>query len=131
MPKFSRNEYIFTCSTLITLGKPTDLPYGLVLRGNSDRSLFPRLVIVNTPCPNLLFVNEIRIGNHLISTDNGLFDTVAWWNGGKGVKVNWPIINPGDTLLISAHYTGYVPPGYYVNGPFTTSFSIVGPEVQR
>jgi hypothetical protein len=131
MKKYSKKEYIFTCSAMVILGTGTNLLYGLILKMDSDRAIKPRRVVSNIAIPNMVFFTDIMCSSENVCTDNGLLDATVFWNLSKGRKVSWPTISVADATVIHAHYTGYVPPGYFVGQPYIISLSIIGPEVRR
>ena len=94
--------------------------------GNPRVTIRPKRLAINVPCPGLLSLTTIDIGNVNALVGGGAMDAFACNANSIGSAFDLPTVTPAYPVTIIANWTAIVPAGYAA-GAFGLSYTFFGP----
>lgn len=92
-----------------------------------DTHFKPERVVMNTPAPALVLVNEVKVGN-VAGTVGGIGDGWEYNANGVGVSLSLPRMTPSTKASFLGAFTTFVPPGYVPGNSFPLVMTFKGPS---
>jgi hypothetical protein len=108
-------------------GAPPVLGTSSSLSGTNtpDTHFKPERAVMNVPTPNLVLVNEIKVGN-VAGTVGGIGDAFEYSSVAVGTTLSLPRMTPSTKASFLGAFTSFVPPGYVPGSAFPLVITFKG-----
>jgi len=100
-------QYELPLSQAIVIGTPLGLMPNLT--ATPDTVIKPKRLVCNAPCPNFVFISDIKASNVSGSIASGVTDAYNYNAQSVGTNVHLPKLTPSTRVSITAAYSGMVP----------------------
>jgi hypothetical protein len=90
-----------------------------------DTHFKPERAVMNVPSPNLVLVNEIKVGN-VAGTVGGIGDGFEYASVAVGTTLSLPRMTPSTKASFLGAFTAFVPPGYVPGSSFPLVITFKG-----
>lgn len=112
-------RYGFSVSTDLTLGTASSIN----VNNNPNTNIRPSRVSCNVPCPGMVTLSNISVGNVNVLV-GGDFDAYDFNPNGVDQELDLPTLTPANRATVTGSYGGLIPSGYVAAATFKfiTSF---------